>query len=525
MLKIHSELSVLEVENEMIPFHQYQRYKIAQNIINKIRSSDSMNILEVGSNSHKNLKEFFPDDVILYSDIVVPDELLSDPFFIKADATQLEFEENSFDIVIALDVLEHIPPIKREAFLKEVYRVSKCFVLISAPFKNSANYMAENRISSFYKTLFNKDIIWQKEHSINGLPSLNETLNVIDQISKYKPSVVSHGDVELWEKLMMMEFITGIDPRVSDYWNNVNSFYNNYLCELDYTECAVRSFVMIPKGKEILLSENENKITDEKRDSFLDMEENFYRLFMSLKQGNSTSRPRSEIAQLFLDTGDGFHEDQSINTEYVIEKVPQIIKLIFHLHEFELIKSIRLDPMMTGCMINVKSIILNSGFNGEKKITSIQSNASYELDNLYIFETTDPQLIITDELVGVEEIIFELEILDDLRSFIIINKNANMNLQVQKQMQNDFINELERLRTSMEVEYQSILLQKDSVIDNLESMLEQTRRNLHECKVALEKSKEASDLKGFNIHELKEKINRYEDTFFFKIMNRLKKGK
>ena len=67
-------------------------------------------------------------------DIELPEELLSDPAFIKGDATNMHFGENSFDFVVALDVLEHISPEKRNDFLSETHRVSTQGVILSAPF-------------------------------------------------------------------------------------------------------------------------------------------------------------------------------------------------------------------------------------------------------------------------------------------------------------------------------------------------------------------------------------------------------
>jgi hypothetical protein len=53
------------------------------------------------------------------------------------DATDLPFEDNSFKVVTALEVLEHIP--KTEVALREICRVSSEFVVISVPSKEDDN--------------------------------------------------------------------------------------------------------------------------------------------------------------------------------------------------------------------------------------------------------------------------------------------------------------------------------------------------------------------------------------------------
>jgi len=53
------------------------------------------------------------------------------------DATKLSFNDNAFDVVTALEVLEHIPNAKL-AF-KEIIRVAKSQVIISVPSKEDDN--------------------------------------------------------------------------------------------------------------------------------------------------------------------------------------------------------------------------------------------------------------------------------------------------------------------------------------------------------------------------------------------------
>lgn len=53
------------------------------------------------------------------------------------DAADLAFEDQSFDVVTALEVLEHIPRV--EAALGEIIRVAKRFVIISVPSKEDNN--------------------------------------------------------------------------------------------------------------------------------------------------------------------------------------------------------------------------------------------------------------------------------------------------------------------------------------------------------------------------------------------------
>ena len=107
-----------------IPFDQYQRYKNTQKIIDSVRrDGERFKILEVGANEHRNLEHFLPDDDIKYLDIKLSDECINSPQYILGDATDMQFDDNYFDIIVALDVYEHIPPERRENFLSEINRV------------------------------------------------------------------------------------------------------------------------------------------------------------------------------------------------------------------------------------------------------------------------------------------------------------------------------------------------------------------------------------------------------------------
>ena len=75
---------------------------------------------------------------------------------VEGDVAELPLEDNSFDCVTCLEVIEHLPvPVYKQA-LKELTRVAKNHIIISVPYdeKLEGNY---TRCPSC-KTIFNKDI-------------------------------------------------------------------------------------------------------------------------------------------------------------------------------------------------------------------------------------------------------------------------------------------------------------------------------------------------------------------------------
>jgi hypothetical protein len=54
---------------------------------------------------------------------------------VQGTASNLPFSSNSFDLILACEVLEHIPYITFKAVLDEILRISKRYVLITVPYK------------------------------------------------------------------------------------------------------------------------------------------------------------------------------------------------------------------------------------------------------------------------------------------------------------------------------------------------------------------------------------------------------
>ena len=113
----------------MIAYDQYQRYKTISTVVEKIKAKfglKKVKILEVGANAQKNLGKFLTDDEIFYTDLEVPEGFEDDDHFFVADATNLVgIKEESYDVIIASDVFEHIPKELREKFERYKVLVSK----------------------------------------------------------------------------------------------------------------------------------------------------------------------------------------------------------------------------------------------------------------------------------------------------------------------------------------------------------------------------------------------------------------
>ena len=232
-----------------ILFDQYQRYKKTQEIITALRvDNETFNILEVGANEHRNLEKFLPKDKITYLDIQLDEVYQNNPQFILGDATDMDFQDNSYDFIVALDVFEHIPVSRRKLFINEINRVAKKAFILMAPFDIEGVAEAEKNVNAFFKELVGHDHPWLIEHIENGLPAWEETLQYLQQQDiEYVTS--SQCEITMWENLMRYHFLSVYSNKVLEEVNVINSFYNKKIYPVDEGERCYRRIIIGSKNK------------------------------------------------------------------------------------------------------------------------------------------------------------------------------------------------------------------------------------------------------------------------------------
>jgi len=130
---------------------------------------------------------------------------------IIADGCRIPFKNNSFDIVISVDAVEHIPSLKKDEFCRELMRVAKRRVILHCPLDSSdgkfQGSVYDAKFYKWYKTLFKEDIEATKEHLMLGLPT-------IEKLSSLFPGSVIYGtqNANIWLKYMKWERIPYVWP-------------------------------------------------------------------------------------------------------------------------------------------------------------------------------------------------------------------------------------------------------------------------------------------------------------------------
>jgi GT2 family glycosyltransferase len=229
---------------EAIPFDQAQRYGVTARAIEALRQpGQTFRILEVGANQHRRLDALLPRDQIVYLDLEVSGEMKAHGDMVEGDATALTFPDGCFDVVVALDVLEHIPASKRQDFLWHTTRVAGLMTIIAAPFDNPQVRAAEAGASLFWDELMPVPYRWLAEHSELGLPDLRETQALLTQLGLHHWSI-GHGHLDLWRDMLKGHFAAEAMPELKPAIRALDDWYAKQMLTQDFSEDGVyRSFL------------------------------------------------------------------------------------------------------------------------------------------------------------------------------------------------------------------------------------------------------------------------------------------
>jgi glycosyltransferase involved in cell wall biosynthesis len=238
-------------------FDQFQRYGIIARAIEHLRahlqtSGQTFSILEVGANTHRLLGKLLPHDKITYLDREIPLEMQGASDIILGDATDLDMPDKSFDIVIALDVFEHIGPSQRNDFLRHIARVSRFATMLAAPFDSVAVREAENDACAYWDSLFAEPYRWLAEHAENGLPDLLQTTQHIAELGMSHVHF-SHGNLALWREMLKAHFAAISLPDLRAPSVSMDGFYRDHLLIFDTGgDETYRQFLFFSTDKSVM---------------------------------------------------------------------------------------------------------------------------------------------------------------------------------------------------------------------------------------------------------------------------------
>jgi SAM-dependent methyltransferase len=155
-----------------VMLNQLARYSA---VVPLVEASPGKTLLEVGSGS-EGIARFAGErwtitvsdrDFSDYGAVKVPEDGLRR---IEGDVTELPFADGEFDVVVALDLLEHLPPQLRSTALSELARVAGSRLIAGCPCGERA-LRADRALARYYAIQPRATPPWLVEHLENGFPS------------------------------------------------------------------------------------------------------------------------------------------------------------------------------------------------------------------------------------------------------------------------------------------------------------------------------------------------------------------
>ena len=103
-----------------------------------------------------------------------------DSWRVCADAVRLPFPSNSFDVVLSVDTVEHLPAEHRESFVNELKRIAERAIVITCPLQSeSGEFRAgdcDRRLRKEIESAKGHVPEWLEEHLREGHPTLEHLL-------------------------------------------------------------------------------------------------------------------------------------------------------------------------------------------------------------------------------------------------------------------------------------------------------------------------------------------------------------
>jgi SAM-dependent methyltransferase len=105
---------------------------------------------------------------------------------VQADVRDLPFSDGAFHVVLALDLLEHVPPADRKRALDELARVASSRLIVGCPCGEAA-FVSDKRLAELYRRRYAGLPVWLEEHLGHGFPETDDVAAVLDR----------HGSLQL----------------------------------------------------------------------------------------------------------------------------------------------------------------------------------------------------------------------------------------------------------------------------------------------------------------------------------------
>ncbi|MDP9182070.1 MAG: class I SAM-dependent methyltransferase [Actinomycetota bacterium] len=138
-----------------------------QPVLDVLSDDNATTVLDVGSGWY-GLSWYWPSTVV-QTDLAFNGPKPSErrpgkSLYVRSTAEQLPFSDGAFDVVVSIDMVEHLPVALREASLQELLRVGRRTVVIAFPCGNTASRVDRALARALALTPGRSRPEWLQEH-------------------------------------------------------------------------------------------------------------------------------------------------------------------------------------------------------------------------------------------------------------------------------------------------------------------------------------------------------------------------
>jgi GT2 family glycosyltransferase len=241
-----ADLSALHHTHDIL-FDQYSRYRACAELLLRLGATSSSRILDVGSGSACLLSEFLPG-----FDISYVDPLINTLPTKKSNQYGYQIDEVAdklglFDYVVAIDVLEHVPPQFRDGFTSTLASLATKSIVLAFPYEDEPSPAGVDRaVNADYAYINNSSYSWLKEHEEYGLPNAAKLKSAFAMRGLYA-EYFHHGYAPWLEELLSYVINVNDIPCAKMLGHEVSREFNQKLFGYDFNQPGYRVFLVAAK--------------------------------------------------------------------------------------------------------------------------------------------------------------------------------------------------------------------------------------------------------------------------------------
>ncbi len=152
------------------------RYKLVAEICARLGVDEESTVLDIGGGTGR-LVQYLNSNRVFTLDPNGDGE-----HHIRASMESIPLPTRSYDVVVQIDSLEHVPAQIREKSLLEMVRVAGKHLIWVGPVHSDLTAEVEHDLCASHRQLFGgKEMEWLSEHEANGLPEKDLVLNTLSE--------------------------------------------------------------------------------------------------------------------------------------------------------------------------------------------------------------------------------------------------------------------------------------------------------------------------------------------------------